>query len=69
MNKVVYSDKYQLIIKPTQSGKTFIVLSEIKKLFVENKDDPDQRIVNILFCDIVFNIIIIHILCYWCLFR
>ena len=51
MNKVVYSDKYQLIIKPTQSGKTFIVLSEIKKLFVENKDDLDQRIVNILFCD------------------
>lgn len=51
MNKVVYSDKYQLIIKPTQSGKTFIVLSEIKKLFIENKNDTDQRVVNILFCD------------------
>lgn len=50
MNKINFSDKYQLIVKPTQSGKTFIVLSEIKKIFIQNKDN-NTRIINILFCD------------------
>jgi hypothetical protein len=51
MNKLEYSDKYQLIVKPTQSGKTFIVISEIKKLFTNNENKNDIRIINILFCD------------------
>ena len=50
MSKINFSNKYQLIVKPTQSGKTFIVLSEIKKIFLQNKDN-NIRIINILFCD------------------
>ena len=50
MSKIHFSNKYQLIVKPTQSGKTFIVLSEIKKIFLQNKDN-NIRIINILFCD------------------
>jgi len=50
MDKIDYSNKFQLITKPTQSGKTFVVLSEIKKLFIENKDN-NLKIINILFCD------------------
>jgi hypothetical protein len=48
----IKSDKFQLITKPTQSGKTFVVLNEIKKILVDNEDsNSDKRIINILFCD------------------
>jgi len=44
-----FSNKFQLITKPTQSGKTFVVLSEIEKIFKENIDS--NKIINVLFCD------------------
>ncbi len=47
MSKIHFSNKYQLIVKPTQSGKTFIVLSEIKKIFIQNKDNNIRRICNL----------------------
>ena len=36
----------ELIVKPTQSGKTFIMLQEISKM-LEN----DDEIIHIIFCD------------------
>jgi superfamily II DNA or RNA helicase len=39
-------DTLELIVKPTQSGKTFIMLQEISKM-LENNDDN----IHIIFCD------------------
>ena len=39
-------EKLELIVKPTQSGKTFIMLQEIAKM-LENNDDT----IHIIFCD------------------
>lgn len=46
MKKSQKSDKMELIVKPTQSGKTFVMLQEIPKML-----ESDNEIVHIIFCD------------------
>ncbi len=43
------NDKFNLIVKPCQSGKTFVLLYEIKRLF--QMESNDKNIVHIFFCD------------------
>ncbi len=49
-----YSEKFNLIVKPTQSGKTFVLLYEIKRLFkiqYEYESHIGKNMIHIFFCD------------------
>jgi len=43
--------QFQLICKPEQSGKTFIMISEIIKLITENTNHIGKEIVHFILCD------------------
>jgi hypothetical protein len=43
-------DRFVLIVKPEQSGKTFVMIQKINE-FLKEDNDTDQNIVNIIFCD------------------
>ncbi len=43
------NDKFNLIVKPCQSGKTFVLLYEIKRLF--QMESTDKNVIHIFFCD------------------
>lgn len=44
------SDRFILIVKPEQSGKTFLMIQKINQLFEEDKES-DVTTVNFIFCD------------------
>ncbi len=43
------NNKFNLIVKPCQSGKTFVLLYEIKRLF--QMESNDKNVIHIFFCD------------------
>ena len=46
-------DKFTLITKPEQSGKTFIMIQEIIKDLTEGNDElGGKTVINFIFCDL-----------------